>query len=156
MASKTLQNTVLAFSVVAALFFTHQTIVNLSLLKNTVSPEIYLIRIALSLGGFLFCILGGWYSYSIIGGALFAVFASTMVLFAEPFGPCSSTSRLGRPSRAKFVRWRMKASCTGSWPTRCSRVPRSPVVVSGAPRSRSKAFQRVRIPYGLATDSVPK
>lgn len=82
MSSKTLRNVVLAFSVLLALLLSCQIIINLSLLKNTVTPEIYLIRIALCLSAFFFCILGGWRAYGVVGGALFAAFASVMVLFA--------------------------------------------------------------------------
>jgi diguanylate cyclase (GGDEF)-like protein len=82
MASKALRNVILVLSVLAAAFFAYQTVLNLSFLKNTVSPEIYLIRIALALSGFLFCILGGWVTHKLIGGSLFAGFGAVMVLFA--------------------------------------------------------------------------
>lgn len=82
MASKALPNVILGFSCLAAIFFSHQTVSNLSYLKSTVSPELYLIRIALCLSGFFFCILGGWLSHRVVGGALFAAFAAVIVFFA--------------------------------------------------------------------------
>lgn len=78
-----------ATAVLAAAFLTHQIIFNLSFLKSTVDPEIYLVRTALGLAGYLFVILAGWFSYRIIGGMIFALFASVMVFFV---GTVSSSS----------------------------------------------------------------
>lgn len=82
MASRAPQNIILALSIFAVFVFSHQTILNLSSLKSTVNPEVYLLRIALAFSGFLFCIFGGGYSYRVIGGALFAVLGAILVLFA--------------------------------------------------------------------------
>ncbi len=72
----------LVLSLVASFLLSYQVIYCLSVLKNTVSPEIYLTRIALCLAAFIYPILGGWLSYGLIGGGAFACFAFIMVLLA--------------------------------------------------------------------------
>jgi len=71
----------LGASIVAAGLLTYQIIYSLSVLPATVIPEIYLIRIALSLAGFCFPILGAWFAFRILGGLFFSLFAFVMVLF---------------------------------------------------------------------------
>lgn len=56
-------------------------VINLSLLKTTVFPERYLIRISLLLAAFFLPIFGGWFSFRVIGGGIFAFFAAVMVFF---------------------------------------------------------------------------
>ncbi len=75
----------LSFLSAAALsfFLTYQVILSLSALRNTVAPEIFLIHAALGLLGFFFPILLGWFSYRIVGGAVFALYASIMVFFVS-------------------------------------------------------------------------
>jgi diguanylate cyclase (GGDEF)-like protein len=70
-----------AASILFSLLLTALIVRYLSGLKNTVTPEIYLIRTAAALTGFFFPILGGWISFSLAGGAVFAFFASVMVFF---------------------------------------------------------------------------
>jgi diguanylate cyclase (GGDEF)-like protein len=71
----------LTLSLLTAFLFSYQIIYSLSVLKSTVSPEIYLHRVALSLAAFFYPILGGWFSFRLPGGIFFAVYASIMVLF---------------------------------------------------------------------------
>jgi len=71
-------------SVVLSILFTfllsYQVIYSLAVLKETVSPELYLSRAALALAGFFFPIVGGWFSFRLGGGIFFAVVASLMVI----------------------------------------------------------------------------
>lgn len=71
----------LAGSILFTFFLTHQVLTSLSGLRNTVTPEIYLVRTALALAGFFFPILSGWIAFRIVGGVIFAFFGSVMVLF---------------------------------------------------------------------------
>lgn len=64
-------------------FLTYHVILSLSALRNTVAPEIYLIRAALGLFAFYFPILLGWFSFRVVGGAIFALYASIMVFFVS-------------------------------------------------------------------------
>ena len=74
-----------SISLVGAIVFTllliQQIFVALSGLRNTVSPETYLIRTALALAGFFFPILGGWIALRIVGGVIFAFLGSVICLF---------------------------------------------------------------------------
>ena len=72
----------LALTLFATFFFGYQIIYSLSVLRDTVFPEIYLNRTALSLAGFFYVILGGWLSFGLGGGIFFAILASVMVLLA--------------------------------------------------------------------------
>ncbi len=69
------------FSLLVTFFLTYQIVNSLSVLRDTVSPEFYLVRIALDLAAFFFPILGGWVSFRFVGGVVFAFFASIMVFF---------------------------------------------------------------------------
>jgi len=71
----------LAISLLITFLLVYQVIYSLSILENTVSPEVYLSRISLALAALFFPILGGWLSFQLAGGAFFAVFAAVMVLF---------------------------------------------------------------------------
>lgn len=71
------------FALIISFFLTYQIIVSLSALRNTVAPETFLIRAALGLFGFFFPILLGWFSYRVVGGAVFALYASIMVFFVS-------------------------------------------------------------------------
>ncbi|MSR76859.1 MAG: sensor domain-containing diguanylate cyclase [Candidatus Omnitrophica bacterium] len=57
------------------------SILCLGYLKNTVNPEIYLNQIALCLFLLFLPILGGWYTFHIIGGLCFGLFSLTLVIF---------------------------------------------------------------------------
>lgn len=81
MGSLTRRQMSFAAALLAAFVLTHQIIYSLSFLGTTVYPEIYLRRSVLSLGGFLFCILGGWIAFPLVGGVIFALFALVMVVF---------------------------------------------------------------------------
>ena len=70
-------------AILLSFFLTYQVILSLSALRNTVAPEIFLIRAALGLFGFFFPILLGWFSYRVVGGAVFALYASIMVFFVS-------------------------------------------------------------------------
>ncbi len=83
MGSSAQKNSILFASIGLSLLLCYFAIYNLSLLKSTVNPELYLTRIALSLAGFFFPILGGWYSYRLVGGSLFAFFATLMIFFVS-------------------------------------------------------------------------
>jgi len=69
------------FALLAAFLLTHQIIYSLSFLGSTVYPEVYLRRSALSLAGFIFCIIAGWLSFQLVGGLVFTIFAFIMVIF---------------------------------------------------------------------------
>lgn len=71
----------LGCAILVSAFLTYLIIYSLSALRTTAAPEIHLIRTALALCGFLFPILAGWISFRVIGGAVFALFASVMVFF---------------------------------------------------------------------------
>lgn len=71
------------FAVLLSFFLTYKVILALSSLRSTVAPEIYLIRAALGLFGFYFCILLGWFAFRVVGGAVFALYASIMVFFVS-------------------------------------------------------------------------
>lgn len=58
-------------------------VTSLAVLKDTVSPETYLSRIALSLDGFLLVILAGWFSFRLTGGLIFSIASSFLVLLAS-------------------------------------------------------------------------
>lgn len=70
-----------ALAALFTLLLAYQIIVSLSVLKNTVDPELYLIRCALSLSGFFFPILFAWLSFQLAGGLAVAIFAAVMVFF---------------------------------------------------------------------------
>jgi diguanylate cyclase (GGDEF)-like protein len=71
----------LAFPILLSILLSYEIILSLAELRTTVNPEIYLSRIALSLAGFFFCILGGWLFSRPVGG-LFALAASTLVFLS--------------------------------------------------------------------------
>lgn len=81
MGSLTQRRIQIAFAGLIASLLTYQIVYSLSLLGSTVTPEVYLHRCALALAGFLFPILLGWFSFTYIGGFLFAFFAAMMVFF---------------------------------------------------------------------------
>lgn len=70
-------------AILISFFLTYKVILSLSALRNTVAPEIFLIRAALGLFAFYFPILLGWFSFRIVGGAVFALYASIMVFFVS-------------------------------------------------------------------------
>ncbi len=70
-----------AFAVLTSFLLTYEIILCLSVLKSTVTPEIYLIRCALALAGFFFPILAAWFAFQVAGGILFSLFAAVMVFF---------------------------------------------------------------------------
>lgn len=70
-------------SLLLALFCTLQILHSLAVLKNTIFPEVYLNRIALSLVALFLTILGGWINFRLLGGIIFAVFGFVMVLLAS-------------------------------------------------------------------------
>ncbi len=82
---------VLSLVLAILLFFT--IISFLAGLKHTVSPEVSLSRIALSLDIFLMVILGGFFSFQLAGGVAFALFAAVLVFLA------------GHISRSPFFIW---------------------------------------------------
>jgi len=71
----------LVLSLVAAFVLTHQIIIALSYLQDTLIPEVYLRRSVTALAGFFFPIVGGWIAFGLIGGIVIACFASVMVFF---------------------------------------------------------------------------
>lgn len=73
---------VLTFAALISFVLAYQIVHALSLLKTTVSPEVQLTRIAISLAGFFLPILGGWFSYRLLGSVFFLLFGSVMVFFA--------------------------------------------------------------------------
>jgi len=70
-------------ALIAGFFLSLLIISSLSILKDTVSPETYLSRIALALDGFLLVILAGWFSYRLTWGIIFSIAASIFVLLAS-------------------------------------------------------------------------
>ncbi len=71
----------LAASFLFSGFLCYSIIHALSLLRNTVSPEVYFSRAAVALAGFFIPVIGGWFGAQLVGGIVFASFASMMVLF---------------------------------------------------------------------------
>jgi len=70
-------------SILVTFLLTYHIIYSLSQLATTVSPEIYLSRIALSLAFFFLPILGAWVSFRFVGGVLFTLYASVLVFFVS-------------------------------------------------------------------------
>lgn len=74
---------------IASVFFTYflifEVITCLSQLKNTLTPELYLNRVALALFGFFLPIIGGWFSSGFTGGLSFSLVAAILVVFAASF-----------------------------------------------------------------------
>ncbi|MBI3313332.1 MAG: sensor domain-containing diguanylate cyclase [Candidatus Omnitrophica bacterium] len=60
---------------------TYQIIYALSLLRNTVWPEVYLSRIAICLAGYFFSIIGAWMAFRLPGGITLSIFSALMVFF---------------------------------------------------------------------------
>ncbi len=83
MGSNTLKQISIFLSVLVSLALTYLIINNLSVLPRTVTPELYLSRVAIALAAFNFAILGGWYSFRPLGGIALIIFASGMCLFAS-------------------------------------------------------------------------
>lgn len=71
----------LVLSLVAAFILTQHIILSLSYLQGTIIPEVYLRRCVTALACYFFPILGGWIAFGLIGGIIFACFASVMVFF---------------------------------------------------------------------------
>jgi len=82
----------IALAVLVSIFLTYQIIHSLSFLKDTVSPEIYLHRIALCLAGYFFAIVFGWWGARFPGGLIFSLFATAVVFFA---GSVAKSSHYG-------------------------------------------------------------
>ncbi|MDD5218051.1 MAG: sensor domain-containing diguanylate cyclase [Candidatus Omnitrophica bacterium] len=76
-------------SLLFAFFLFYQVIHSLSLLPNTVIPEVYLGHVAIALTGFFLVIFGGWLSFSLVGGVVFSLFAAVMVIFAATLSKAS-------------------------------------------------------------------
>jgi diguanylate cyclase (GGDEF)-like protein len=81
MLSPTRRNILFSISLAVSALLTWNIVLNLSELRNTVFPETHLIHIGLSLAGFFFPIIGGWFCFQFIGGLIFAIFAAIMVFF---------------------------------------------------------------------------
>lgn len=81
MGSLTHKPSYFAFSLLGAAFLTYQIIYSLSVLRDTIWPEIYLYRMALCFLAFFLCILAAWLSLRVLGGLLFSLLAITLVFF---------------------------------------------------------------------------
>ncbi len=73
----------LAFAILVSAVLTYLILNALSELRNTVTPELYLIRTSLALAGFFLPILGGWFAFRFAGAAVFAVYAAVIVFFVR-------------------------------------------------------------------------
>ncbi len=82
LASSARRQGVFILSLLALLFLSAVVISSLSGLRDTVTPEIYLNRIALALSLFLPVILGGWFSLQVPGGLGFSAVAAAFVFLA--------------------------------------------------------------------------
>lgn len=81
MGSLTQRPVVAALAALLCFFLTYQIIYALSLLENTVEPEVHLIRCALALAGFLIPLFTAWFAFRAIGGILVGSFAAMNLLF---------------------------------------------------------------------------
>ncbi|OGW80592.1 MAG: hypothetical protein A2Z83_06645 [Omnitrophica bacterium GWA2_52_8] len=83
MGSRAERQTSLILAVVASVVLTCLIVNFLSLLRKTISPEIYLIRCAVACAAFTLPICGGWMAFRLGGGIVFAVFATVVVIFVQ-------------------------------------------------------------------------